>query len=112
MSCRALSYKGSFCCPSLGSLRAFPPLNPFTLTGGEGRPLGFGKRSWAAHLLSLCDNSRVPVERVDQVLNGLFLGEIRQVDEVFLVVAARAQMGARDAQVSLLQDTCFPQLQA
>lgn len=52
------------------------------------------------------------MERVDQVLNGLILGEIRQVDEVFVVVAARAEMGARDTQARFLQGICFPQLRA
>lgn len=43
------------------------------------------------------------MERVDQVLNGLLLGEVRQVDEVFIVIAAGAETGAR-----ALEDVCFP----
>lgn len=95
-------------CPSAGSLRTLPPLNPFPLTEGEGRPLGFGERSRVPHLLSLCDNSHVPTERVDQVLNGLLLGEVRQVDEVFIVIAAGAETGVRDTQARPLEDICFP----
>ena len=45
LSLRVLSYKWSFRCPSPGSLKMFPLLGPFTLTGEEGKPLGFG--GWA-----------------------------------------------------------------
>lgn len=54
-----------------------------------------GARDRAGHLLRLRDKSCVPMERVDQVLDGQLLGEVRQVDEVFIVIAAGVEMGAR-----------------
>lgn len=74
------------------------------------------ERKWgrdrAAHLLSLCDNSYIPMERVDQVLDGLLLGEARQVDVVFGVIAAGVERGAGGTQATCLGDIFLPQHQA
>lgn len=57
-----------FLFPFPTTLRVFLLLDPFTLAGGEGRPLGFGVgreevgEKQAAHLLGLCDNSYFSME--------------------------------------------------
>lgn len=62
----------------------------------------------AGHLLVLCNNSYVSTEGVDQVLDGQLLGEVRQEDEVFMVIAAGVETGARGAWARHLENISFP----
>lgn len=77
--------------------------------GGQRRS---GERDRAGHLFSLCDNSCVPTKWVDQVLDGQFLGEVRQVNEVFTVMAAGVEMKARNTWARPLEGICFTQIWA
>lgn len=81
---------------------------------GDLQDLGWAEMKWGeglgTHLLCLCDNSYVPMERVDQVLDRQLFGEVCQVDVVFTVIAAEVEMEAKGAQARPLEDICFPWL--
>lgn len=68
----------------------------FTLTGQEGlgdEQGGLGEKNRVADLFSFCDKSHVSLVRVDHVFDDGVLGEVRQINEVYPIVAAEAERG-------------------